>query len=93
MTWDPGIPGIDLDDEAQVHLIHKMLKLRLPGVTDKVASMKTGLVNINRRLKIRVPNILLDSGALHSSYIRKSGLIETETRYTTKSDQSRVLLL
>ena len=50
VVWDPGIPGTDLDDQAQLHLTHKPMKLKLPGMTDKVASMRSGCVNINKSL-------------------------------------------
>ena len=49
--------------------MHKLLKLKLPDMTKRVASMRSGCVSINRTTKVRVDNILMDSGALHSSYI------------------------
>ena len=52
-----------------MHLVHKLLKLKLPGMTRRVASMRSGCVSVNRSMKVRVESILMDSGALHSSYV------------------------
>ena len=71
MVWDPGIEE-DGDSTADLHFFSNLLKMKYPDVRTKVASMRAGSIILNGNEAIKLKRVILDSGALHSSYLSKN---------------------
>ena len=67
MIWDPGSDCRE-DDEL---FVSSLLKLKYPELQANVASVCTGTIIVNTTGRLKLPNVLFDTGALHGSYISK----------------------
>ena len=67
MIWDPGSEYINYDEG----FVASLLKLKFPELQSSVASVCTGAIVVSSSRRLKLPNVLFDTGALHGSYISK----------------------
>ena len=66
--FDPGTDPVEDDpwDKEELRMVHDLMQLRYPVLQKKVGSMHHGVICEDGD-EVLMPNVLFDSGAMHSS--------------------------